>query len=572
MDLFLVSKLVEYMLKCERRVSYRMLKRGLGLDDEAVEAIRDELVEVKRVAIDEGGKVLVWVGIEESSEMPEAQALTSEQLESMPVQAVPEKIGISSLCTPLQTALEKSPASVIQPEAERRQLTVMFCDMVGSTALSTQLDPEDLREVITSFQDKCRDAIVRYGGFVARYMGDGILVYFGYPKAHEDDAERAVRVGLEILNSVPGLNADVGHRYGVDVAVRIGVATGSVVVGDIIGDGASEEAAVLGETPNLAARLQNVAEPNQLVISPVTHRLVSGLFELDDIGEHNLKGISEPVRIWRVVSERDIESRFEKTDGTGQVPLVGRQEEMGLLLRAWEGSREGHGQVVLIQGEAGIGKSRLLEALREKCGDNIWLELRSSPYHKASTLYPVIEQLMRLLRLQPGDSVDKRLEKLEEGLRAYKGLPLEESVPLFGALLSLPVAEERYPALQMTPTQQRDATLDALNGWLTEEAERRPILTVWEDLHWADATTIEMLGLLIEQVPTVPMLVIGTFRPEFDSPWPKRSHITPITLNRLEPLESHAIVTNLAGGKSLPEQVLEHITLRGQSTLDAWSS
>ncbi len=445
-------------------------------------------------------------------------------------------------------------------EAERRQLTVMFCDLVGSTALSAELDPEDMREVITSFQDRCRHAIRQYAGFIARYMGDGMLVYFGYPQAHEDDAERAVRAGLAIVHSMAELNDDIGKRYEVVLAVRVGVATGLVVVGDIVGEGAAEEAAVIGETPNLAARLQGVAEPNQVVVASATRQLLGGLFEYADLGRHELKGVAQPVQVWRVLAEREVESRYEGKRIGGRLPLVGRQEELGLLVRSWEAAKEEHGQAVLIQGEAGIGKSRLVDALREEVAKEsyLWVAHRCSPYHANSTLYPVIEHLKRAMHWKPEDDVEARLEKLEDALRT-QSLPLEEVVPLYAELMSLPLPEDRYPPLQMTPQQKREATLDAVVGWLLELAERTPVLNVWEDLHWADPTTLELLKLYIEQSPTVSMLNVLTYRPEFVPPWSMHSHMTPITLNRLERAEVEAIVGNLAGGKSVPADVLEHI-------------
>ncbi len=446
------------------------------------------------------------------------------------------------------------------PEAERRQLTVMFCDLVGSTELSTKLDPEDLRDVITSFQDKCREAIQRYAGFIARYMGDGILVYFGYPQAHEDDAERAVRAGLDVVGSMADLNTEVGKAHGVVLAVRIGIATGPVVVGDIIGEGAAEEAAVVGETPNRAARLQGMAEPDQLVIGPMTRRLLGDRFELKDLGQHELKGIAEPVRAWRVVREGDADGHYEAKPVGGGMPLVGRQEELGLLARSWEASKRGRGQAVLIQGEAGIGKSRLIEALRERVSgeDHTWIAVRCSPYHANSTLYPVIEHLKRVMGWKQEDGADEKLEKLETALKA-QSLPPEESVPLYAELMSLPLPEGRYAPLELNARQQREQTLDALAGWLLEEAERTPVLHMWEDLHWADPTTLELLGLYIEQSPTVSMLNVLTYRPEFVPPWAMHSHMTPITLNRLERLEVEALIGHQAGGKSVPSEVIKHI-------------
>jgi class 3 adenylate cyclase/predicted ATPase len=448
-------------------------------------------------------------------------------------------------------------------EAERRQLTVMFCDLVGSTTFSTQLDPEDLRDVITSFQDKCRKAIQRYEGFIARYMGDGMLVYFGYPQAHEDDAERAVRAGLAIVRSMAELNAGIGKRHEVVLAVRVGVATGSVVVGDIVGEGAAEEAAVIGETPNLAARLQGVADANQVVVASATQRLLGALFEYDDLGPHELKGIVQPVQVWRVMREGDIDNHYEAKRVGGRLPLVGRQEELGLLVRSWEASKEGHGQAVLIQGEAGIGKSRLLEALREHvAGENyIWVAIRCSPYHANSTLYPVIEHMKRVMGWKQGDGAEEKLEKLETALEG-QSLPLQEAVPLYAELMSLPLPEGRYAPLELSAKQQREQTLDAISGWLLEEAERTPVLDVWEDLHWADPTTLELLELYIEQSPTVSMLNVLVYRPEFVPPWSMHSHMTPITLNRLERPEVEALIGYQAKGKTVPSEVIEHIVVK----------
>jgi len=452
------------------------------------------------------------------------------------------------------------PIPVRAAEAERRQLTVMFCDLVGSTELSTRLDPEDLQDVITAFQNKCRVAIQQYAGFIARYMGDGILVYFGYPQAYEDDAQRAVRAGLDVIDAIADLNAEIGKTHDVVLEVRTGIETGQVVVGALIGEGASEEAAAVGETPNLAARLQGVAQPNQLVVGPVTRRLLDELFELKDLGKQKLKGIAEPVRAWCVVCVSDVDSRDKAKRIGGGIPLFGRQEELGLLLRSWDASKNGHGQSVLIQGEAGVGKSRLIEALREQVSEkeHIWITLRCSPYHANSTLYPIIEHLKRVMGWQQQDGVEEKLEKLEIAL-STQSLPLETTVPLYAELMSLMLPEDRYASLAQSATQQREQTLDALAGWLLEEAERLPLLVVWEDLHWADPTTLELLGICIEQVPTVSMLNVLVYRPVFVPPWPQRSHMTPITLTRLERPEVFMLIMSHTDGKKLPEDVIEHI-------------
>lgn len=443
-------------------------------------------------------------------------------------------------------------------DAEHRQLTVMFCDLVGSTELTQRLDPEDLRDLNRAYQDACKAAIERFDGFVARYMGDGVLAYFGYPKAHEDDAERAVRAGLDVVASMQ--NLETGDLHDVVLAVRVGIATGAVVVGDIIGEGASEEAAAVGETPNLAARLQGLAGANEIVVAAATHQLLGALFEYDDLGIHALKGIENPVRAWRVLRERDIGSRFEAKHAGGRLPLVGRQEELGLLLRAWEASKEGHGQVVLLQGEAGIGKSRLLASLRERAAgdEHIWISHWCSPYHANSTLHPVIEHMKRVMDWKPEDANEVKLAKLERALQT-QSLPLAEAVPLFASLMSTPLPEGRYEPLELNARQQRERTLDMLSGWVLDEADNKPVLYVCEDLHWADPTTLELLDLYIEQSPTVSMLTVLTYRPEFTAPWSMHSHMTPITLNRLERPQVESLIDHQMSGKSLPMDVIEHI-------------
>jgi class 3 adenylate cyclase/tetratricopeptide (TPR) repeat protein len=499
--------------------------------------------------------------------------LTAEDLIAIGVTPVGHRRKLLSAIAALRAAapapaLTATPASGPPPapapaQAERRQLTVMFCDLVGSTALSTGMDPEDLRDVIASYQSRCSAAIKRYDGFVAKYMGDGILVYFGYPRAHEDEAERSARAGIDIVDAMAELNAAVPRPPGVELAVRIGIATGPVIVGDLIGEGTAQETAVHGETPNLAARLQALAQPNQILISAATRTMLGDHFDLADLGAYELKGFAEPVPAWRVLSAREVESRFAATRTGSFAPLVGRQEETGLLLRAWEGSRHGRGQVVLIQGEAGVGKSRLVEGLREATDkDHIWVAIRCSPFHTASAFHPIIEHLKRVFGWQPEDTAQQHLAKLEAGLGGFNTLPRSESVRVFADLMSVPVPEDRYPRLSMTAQQQRDATLDAIVAWLIEMAEGTPVLMAWEDLHWADPTTLETLGMLIEQVPTAPLLVVATYRPELTPPWPQRSHMIPITLNHLERLEVETMVGHLAGGRPLPGEVVDHIVAK----------
>jgi class 3 adenylate cyclase/predicted ATPase len=458
---------------------------------------------------------------------------------------------------------EAAPASETRaPEAQRRQLTVMFCDLVGSTELSAQLDPEDLREVVRSYQKTAADVIQNFDGYIAQYLGDGLLVYFGYPQAHEDDAHRAVRAALGIVEAMGTLNTRLESEYGIQLAVRLGIHTGPVVVGEM-GWGGRHEQLALGETPNIAARLEDLAEPDTVVISVITKRLVEGAFVLKDLGSHRLKGVPKPIAAAQVLNPIVTQSDEEEV-GTGVVTtLVGRDEEIGLLLRRWEQSKEGFGQVVLINGEAGIGKSALADVLREQALREGYTRAtyRCSPYHTNSALYPVITHLQRLWRWERDDTPAKKLDKMEETLRKTS-LPLKEVVPLFAALCSLPLPEGSYAPLGLTPQQEKQQTQDALAAWLLEEAERRPMLVVYEDLHWADPSTIENIGLLVDQVPTVPMLIVLIFRPEFAPPWPNRSHMTPITLNRLERPQVEAMITQLGGGKALPAEVVQHIVTR----------
>ncbi len=440
---------------------------------------------------------------------------------------------------PAAAAMAAAPDALARAEAERRQLTVMFCDLVGSTPLSARLDPEDLRGIIGTYHRCVAETVEGFGGFVARHMGDGVLIYFGYPQAHEDDAERATRCGLALVDRVPQLN------QAEELHARVGIATGLVVVG-----GEVVEHDVAGNTPNLAARLQALAEPDTVVIAAGTRRLTGDFFEYRDLGAVSVKGIAGPVSAWQVLRPSVVESRFEALRGSVLGPLIGREEEIDLLLRRWGRAKAGDGRVVLIQGEAGVGKSRLVEGLREAAGkDHIWVAIRCSPFHTASAFHPIIEHLKRVFGWQPEDTAPQHLAKLEAGLAGFRTLPLSESVRLFADLMSVPAPEDRYPRLQMTAQQQRDATLDAIVAWLIETAERAPVLMAWEDLHWADPTTLETLGMLIEQAPTAALLVVATYRPELTPPWPQRSHMTPITLNRLERPEVETMVGHLAGGR-----------------------
>jgi predicted ATPase/class 3 adenylate cyclase len=436
----------------------------------------------------------------------------------------------------------------------------MFCDLADSTRLAQQLDAEDLREVVRAYQATAAAVLQQYAGHIAQYLGDGVLVYFGWPVAHEDDALRGVHAGLGIVAAITtALNPRLEREQGVQLAVRIGLHTGPVVVGEMGGGGRHEHLAT-GDTVNIAARLEGLAAPNTVVVSSVTARLVRPAFGLEDRGPHTLKGVTEPMQVFRVL--RPLEEHADQPAVPGVPFLVGRDEELGLLRRCWAQAKERLGQVVLLSGTAGIGKSALTETLRAQVRDEGWprLALRCSAYHQHSALYPVITHVERVLGVQREDAPATKLDKLAQGLRPSR-LPLDEVVPLFASLLSVPL-EGRYPAPTLSPSQQKQQTLDALVAWMLEEAERQPVLVAWEDLHWADPSTLEILGLVLEQTPTVPMLHVLTFRPEFAPPWPTRSHMTPITLTRLERPQVEALITHLAGGKPLPAAVVQHIVAK----------
>jgi class 3 adenylate cyclase/tetratricopeptide (TPR) repeat protein len=451
------------------------------------------------------------------------------------------------------------PAAVpaLPAEAERRQLTVMFCDLVGSTALSARLDPEDLRAVIGAYHRCVAAVIERAGGFVAKYMGDGVLAYFGYPRADEHDPERAVRAGLQLVEAVAGLDSAAGAP----LQVRVGIATGLVVVGDLIGEGEARERGVVGETPNLAARLQALAAPGTVVIAPSTRRLTAGLFDYEDLRAVEIKGLAAPVTAWRVLRESAAESRFEALRAT-RTPLVGRDEELALLQRRWQQAKSGEGCVVLISGEAGIGKSRLALTLVERLSGEPYIRLRlfCSPHHQDSALYPTITQLERAAGFRREDTANERLDKLEAVL-AQATKDLGEAVPLLAALLSLPTGE-RYPPLDLTPQKQKERTLRALVAQVEGLAARQPVLMQFEDAHWSDPTSLELLDLIIDRTPALPVLLIVTFRPEFTPPWSGRPHVTALGLNRLAPRQRAEMIAGVTGGKALPQEIADQIVDR----------
>jgi class 3 adenylate cyclase len=443
------------------------------------------------------------------------------------------------------------------PEAERRQLTVMFADLVGSTALSARLDPEELRDVIGAYHRRCAEVITSSGGFVAKYLGDGVLAYFGYPQAHEEDAERAARAGLALIEAMAKL--DAGHAT--TLRVRIGIATGLVVVGDLLGEGAAQEQAVIGETPNLAARLQGLAEPNTVVIADNTRRMLGGLFDYRDLGALPIAGIDHPVHVWRVLGASLVGSRFEALR-SASTPLIGREEEIALLTRRWERAKAGDASVVLIVGEPGIGKSRIAQTLLEQLGKEPHTRLRyfCSPHYQNSALYPSIAQLERAAGFRREDTDEQRLEKLE-AILAQGTNELREAVPLLADLLNIPTGD-RYPPLNLTPQKRKERTLLAQLAQVEGLAAQQPVLMVFEDVHWSDPTTRESLDLLIDRVFALRVLVIITFRPEFAPPWIGRPHVTLLSLSRLPRRQRAEMITHLTGGKALPKEIADQIVDR----------
>jgi class 3 adenylate cyclase/predicted ATPase len=548
MDFYAVFDQVLALLRQRKRVSYRALKVQFHLDDEQLDALKEELLYTHQEDVDDDGRGLVWTGGASATPVPTPKpgppAQVTERLEEPFAQR-----GLP-------------PAAPHAPEAERRQLTVLFCDLVDSTALASRLDPEDWREVVRAYQDTCAKVIARYDGHIAQYLGDGLLVYFGYPLAHEDDAPRAVRTGLGIVEALAQLNGRLAQEHGVQLAVRLGIHTG-LVVGDV-GGGTRQEQLALGETPNLAARLQGIATPNTLVISAATFQLLGGFFACQSLGTPLLKGVAQPIEVYQVLYESTARSRLEAAGRTRLTPLVGREQEVALLLERWAQVKEGLGQVVLLSGEAGIGKSRLVQVLTDQVASEprAWLTpCQCSPYYQNTALYPMIDLLERVaLRFGREESPEQKLRKLE-GFVVQYGLPLAEVVPLFAALLSLPLPAD-YAPLNLSLEQQKQKTLHALLTILRRIAAQQPVLFVMEDLHSVDPTTLEWLSLLVDQGPTARILALLTFRPDFRPPWTGRAHLTQVTLSRLPRHQAAELTGRVAQGKALPPEVVAQVVAK----------
>ncbi|MCK1334658.1 AAA family ATPase [Bradyrhizobium sp. 38] len=489
--------------------------------------------------------------------------LTADDLKDLGVRIVGHRRRLLNAIAALRASNPLGPLTAVPLEddhigkdvAERRQVTVMFSDLVGSTALSVRLDPEDLREIISAYQRCVADTVRRFGGFLAKYMGDGVLIYFGYPTAHEDDAERAIRASLALIDAVATLTAPE------PLQVRIGAATGTVVVGDLVGSGETQERGIVGETPNLAARLQGIAEPNTVVIAEATRRLLGSLFELRDLGPRELKGIAGPVKAFAVVRTSFVESRFDAMHASGLTAHVGREEELELLLRRWARAKAGEGRVVLLSGEAGIGKSRLSAALMDEIAAEPHTRLRyfCSPQHTDSALYSIIGQFERAAVLVHSDTPQAKLDKLD-ALLAQTSTSRQDAA-LLAEMLSLP-NDGRYPALEPIPEQRRQKMLAALGLQLEALARSSPVLMIVEDAHWADPTSLEVFGRAMDRIASLRVLLIVTFRPEFDGPWVGQSHVTMLTINRLAERDVGTMIDRMVGNRLLPADIRREIVER----------
>ena len=513
---------VRDLIEHEGRVAYRMLKRRFELDDEDIEDIKSDLIDAKRLARDEDGKVIVWLSDASDDAKPVGQELE-------PVPAV----------------------------ADRRLITVMFCDIVGSTEYSTRFDAEELREIVREYQEICAAIIVRCDGHVAQYLGDGLLVYFGYPAALEDEAGRSVQAALEILDSLN--NAEhLKARLGEALRVRIGIHTGPVVIGEMGGANRHERLA-LGETPNIAARVQSAARPNEILITAATHRLIDGLYECELHGPHALKGIAQPVELYTVRGEAAQLNRFEVALSTGSLSrFVGRQQELELLARHWQQSSAGLGQVVLLSGEAGMGKSRLAQEFKKTLGEDAHqITLRCSPNHQDSAYYPLILLLRRVFGIESDDAEATRVEKLNRGLQDY-AFNKPETAPLFAAFTGL-----NHPQAALLegldPQARKKQMFEALIEWFREQSASRPLFMTWDDVHWMDPATLEFLSVFLEHVPASRTLAVLAFRSDYLPPWSKRTFLELLSIGRLPEADVDAMIADVSQRDTIPLALSKHI-------------
>ena len=545
MDFVAVVDQVIALLRQRGRVTYRTLQLQFTLDDAQMAALKDELLYSQPHVVDDAGRGLVWTGDTDAT-----PALSPSPPSSAP-SALPHTQAVQGA---------RLSADHTAPEAERRQLTVLFCDLVDSTLLSSQLDPEDLREVVRAYQAACAEVIQRFEGHIAQYLGDGLLVYFGYPQAHEDDAQRAVRTGLGMVEVMTTLNRRLEQRQGVLLAVRVGIHTGLVVVGEMGGGGGRSS------WPWERRRILRPAfRPWQRPIPSLSARRRSSssrVFHLSRARGPDAQRRGHALQVYQVVRETEVQQRFDVAAARGLTPLVGREHEVGILRERWAQVQAGRGHIVVLSGEAGIGKSRLVQVVKDEIigAAALRIEYRCSPSHQHSALYPVITHLERVLAWRQDDMPEDKLRKLEEALRPYP-LPLAEVVPLLAALLSVPLPEDRYPPLTLTPQRQKQKTLEALLTWLLVLTEQQPVLFVVEDLHWIDprrwsSSPAGGAG------PTARLLTLLTCRPEFQPPWGLRTHLTPIALQRLPQPQVETMIARVTGGKALPPTVLQHVVTK----------
>ena len=491
---------------------------------------------------------------EHEIELGDLPELTDEDLVTIGLPLGPRRRFLKAV----RAGAQKGPQPPIKtdgPEivAERRQLTVMFIDLVGSTEIAQRVDPEDLAEVLRLFKETCAAAVAAFDGHIASYYGDGIMVFFGFPHAHEDDPERAIRAGLRIVDEMPDV------RTHAKLNVRIGIATGLVVVGDLRGEKMFEDGTAMGETPNLAARLQAMADPGTMIIAPTTHQLAGDAFEYVLRGAFKLKGFAKEVEAWQVTGSRETVSRFMTTDDGLLKPLVGRTAELEALNDKWTLAGNGKGQVVLVSGEPGIGKSRLLEEFRQNISDLPHTQIRyqCSPFHFATALYPAIRQLESAADLRADDSNNVKLKKIRDAL----GDQSDEALKLAASLLSIPF-EDQLGALDLTPQQIMEQSLELLLSNLFSKAEDHPVLFLFEDAHWIDPTTKLLMDRIVDQIRDLPVLVVMTFRPEFDPGWTLQSNLTKVVLKQLDFQQVKSIVDEVAKGETIADEMYDMVAAR----------